>query len=165
MLTLLINPVIKDTILEILFVLADFAVSFVVPSIVFQIVFSVAGMKILEKTGEEGWKFLIPVYGGLLFFKKTCDSGVLFWALLGMISLGIMSYQLSVIFSLLFGVMFLFFWIVFNINLGTAFDKTIGFGVGLGLLSIVFYYLMAFDDSRYVMNEYKTMDGTVVKNT
>ena len=130
----------------------------VVVSVAFQLIFSLAGKKILEKAGAAGMTFFIPVYGLYYFFKQTTDSGVLYWSFMLMICLGVLSSELSVIFLIFFIVLFGFFWFVFNENLGSAFDKSISFGIGLCLLPLPFYYMLAYDDSRFVLNEIPTKD-------
>ena len=134
-------------------------------SIAFQLIFCGAGIRILEKTGEEnGMIFLIPVYGLYHFFKKTTDSGVLYWSFLIMIFLGALSSELSVVFVIYFAVLFAIFWFIFNINLASAFDKSILFGIGLCLLPMPFYYKLASDDSRFVLNEIPTKGEPVSQN-
>lgn len=132
-------------------------------SVVFQLIFSVAGIKILNKTGTNGMQFLIPVYGAYLFFKKTADSGILYWSFMVMIAFGALSFQLSYIFTIVFGILFLFFWFVFNINLATAFDQSVLFGIGLFLLPVVFYYILAFNGSRFSLNDVPTAADTAAQ--
>lgn len=134
-------------------------------SIAFQLIFSGAGIKIMNKAGVDGNMFLIPVYGLYMFFKTTADSGVLYWSFLLMVGLGVLSAEISIVFGIYFIVLFLFFWIVFNINLGSAFDKPVIYGIKLALLPLPYYYLLANDDSRFVLNEIPVKEESAGQTT
>lgn len=87
--------------------------------------------KIFDKAGEPGWAAIIPVYNYIVLLKI---AGKPWWWLLLMIIplvnivLGIMVY----------------------IDLAKAFGKGGAFAAGLIFLSIIFFPILAFGDSRYV---------------
>lgn len=94
------------------------------------IIFIVANWKILEKTGEPGWKCLIPVYNMYILSKIVFGSG--WWFLLMFIP-----------------VVNFVFYILLIVFLGKAFDKSAGFCVGLVFLSAIFFPILAFGGSEY----------------
>ena len=86
--------------------------------------------KIFEKAGEDGWKAIIPIYNTVVLLK-IC--GLNPW----LIILSFIPY-VSLILS-----------IVIWYKLSKAFDKGIGFTLGLIFLDIIFLFILAFDDSEY----------------
>lgn len=86
--------------------------------------------KIFKKAGEDGWKAIIPIYNTVLLLK-IC--GLNPW----LIILSFIPY-VSLILS-----------IVIWYKLSKAFDKGIGFTLGLIFLDIIFLFILAFDDSEY----------------
>ncbi len=86
--------------------------------------------KIFEKAGEDGWKAIIPIYNTVVLLK-IC--GLNPW----LIILSFIPY-VSLILS-----------IVIWYKLSKAFDKGIGFTLGLIFLDIIFLFILAFGDSEY----------------
>ncbi len=106
-----------------------------------------AQAKLLQATGEKGWKVFIPFYGWYLFFKKTCDNGGLFIGLL-------ICFAYAIILSLIVPVMGLYYMLLplfcnfmMCINLAGAYEKGTGFAFGLLLCPAVFYSMLAFGSS------------------
>ena len=91
----------------------------------------VAMWKIFEKAGEPGWAAIIPFYNLYVLFKITWGNG---WKFL----------------FLLIPVANLVFAIITMVKLAKAFGKSGGFAVGLIFLSIIFYCILAFDQSTYL---------------
>lgn len=91
----------------------------------------VAMWKIFEKAGEPGWAAIIPFYNLYVLFKITWGSG---WKFLLM----------------LIPIANLVIAIITMVKLAKAFGKSGGFAVGLIFLSIIFYCILAFDDSMYL---------------
>ena len=133
-----------DAIVRVIFAVCFNVLMIIAVSTVFQLIFCIPCIKLLNRKGENGAKFLIPVYGGYLFYKKTADNGILYWFFALCLCFGAMSYQLSLIFAIIFAILIAFFHFVFAINLATAYDKSLGMGIGLFLLPIVFYFILAF---------------------
>ena len=91
----------------------------------------VAMWKIFEKAGEPGWAAIIPFYNLYVLFQITWGSG---WKFLLML----IPFANIVIA------------IITMVKLAKAFGKSGGFAVGLIFLSIIFYCILAFDQSRYL---------------
>jgi len=91
----------------------------------------VAMWKIFEKAGEPGWAAIIPFYNLYVLFKITWGSG---WKFL----------------LLLIPIANIVFLIITMVKLAKAFGKSGGFAVGLIFLSIIFYCILAFDQSQYL---------------
>ena len=100
-------------------------------SLVLAVLGIVAMWKIFEKAGEPGWAAIIPFYNLYVLFKITWGNG---WK-----------------FLLLFipSANFVFL-IITMVKLAKAFGKSGGFAVGLIFLSIIFYCILAFDQSQYL---------------
>ena len=91
----------------------------------------VAMWKIFEKAGEPGWAAIIPFYNLYVLFKITWGNGWKFLLLLIPIA--------NIVFA-----------IITMVKLAKAFGKSGGFAVGLIFLSIIFYCILAFDQSEYL---------------
>jgi hypothetical protein len=87
--------------------------------------------KIFSKAGKPGWAAIIPVYN-LIVLLDIVGKPV-WWILLFFIPL----------------VNFVVF-ILLAVELARSFGKGGGFAIGLLLLPIVFYPILAFDDSTYM---------------
>ena len=91
----------------------------------------VAMWKIFEKAGEPGWAAIIPFYNLYVLFKITWGNGWKFLLLLIPIA--------NIVIA-----------IITMVKLAKAFGKSGGFAVGLIFLSIIFYCILAFDQSQYL---------------
>jgi hypothetical protein len=91
----------------------------------------VALWKIFDKAGEPGWAAIIPFYNFYVLFKITWGSGWKFLLLLIPIA------------NIVIG-------IITMVKLAKAFGKSGGFAVGLIFLSLIFYCILAFDNSTYI---------------
>jgi hypothetical protein len=91
----------------------------------------VAMWKIFEKAGEPGWAAIIPFYNLYVLFKITWGSG---WKFL----------------LLLIPIANIVFVIITMVKLAKAFGKSGGFAVGLIFLGVIFYCILAFDQSQYL---------------
>jgi len=91
----------------------------------------VALWKIFVKAGEPGWAAIIPFYNLYVLFKITWGNG---WKFL----------------FLLIPFANIVFLIITMVKLAKAFGKSGGFAVGLIFLSVIFYCILAFDQSQYL---------------
>ena len=91
----------------------------------------IAMWKLFEKAGEPGWASIIPFYNVYVLFKITWGSGWKFLLMLIPIA--------NIVIA-----------IITMVKLAKAFGKSGGFAVGLIFLSIIFYCILAFDQSRYL---------------
>ena len=95
------------------------------------IFFVITYWKIFEKAGRPGWEILIPVYNYFIMMKIIGKPW--WWLLLMCIPV------VNIVF------------IVMAVNmLSKSFGKDEGYTVGLLLLGVVFYPLLAFGDARYI---------------
>ena len=92
--------------------------------------------KLYEKAHEPGWAAIVPFYSSYVMFKVAFGNGWMFLLLLVPIA----------------NIVFL---IMLPFKLAKAFGKSSGFGVGLWLLPIVFYPLLAFGKDEYIGVEKK----------
>jgi hypothetical protein len=90
-----------------------------------------AGWKLYEKAGQPGWASIIPIYGTLVMLKII---GKPWWWLLMMLIPGV-----NIVF------------LIWMINmLSKSFGKDEGYTIGLILLGIVFYPMLAFGSAKYL---------------
>lgn len=100
----------------------------------FILFFIVCHWKIFTKAGQEGWKSIIPLYN--LYIQLQIAKQPTIWLLYFMIPFV----------NIYFGIKHVH-------GLSKAFGKDVGFTVGLILLPIVFYPILAFGDAKYIYNE------------
>jgi len=86
--------------------------------------------KIFTKAGEPGWAAIVPIYNIIILLKIVGRPW--WWFILMLIPL-----------------VFIIFAIIVALDLAKAFGKGVGFAVGLILLPIVFYPILAFGDAQY----------------
>ncbi len=94
--------------------------------------------KIFLKAGKNGWEAIIPVYNSWVMYEVVGFPG--WFVFLGFI-------------PFVGGIIMFVFSILTAIRLTKAFGKSDGFAVGLILLPIVFYPILAFDSSTYSVPE------------
>ena len=99
--------------------------------VLFAVFMIIVQWKIYTKAGQPGWAQFIPIYGQLVFLRII---GRPWWWLLLCI--------------LVIPAIILMFMIPFD--MAKSFGKSSGFGVGLLLLPIVFYPMLAFGSATYV---------------
>ena len=98
--------------------------------IVVVVLYIAAYWKVYTKAGEPGWGSLIPIYNVYLLCRIAGRPG--WWWLLYLIPF------LNIAISL-----------VVSMDLAKAFSKSSGFGVGLWLLSFIFYPILGFGPAQY----------------
>ncbi|HLB59058.1 MAG TPA: DUF5684 domain-containing protein [Bdellovibrionota bacterium] len=86
--------------------------------------------KIFKKAGVSGWFALIPILNTYVYIKVAGRPG--WWILLLIIPI----VNLVVVF-------------IVNIDLAKQFGKGVGFGIGLALLAIIFWPILAFGSAKY----------------
>lgn len=98
-----------------------------IPVIIFMVV---CMWKIFVKAGQPGWACIVPFYNIYIYLKIIKKPG--YWFLLFLIPI----------------VNYIF--IIWSVNLlSKRFGKDVGFTIGLLLLGIVFYPILAFGDAQY----------------
>lgn len=102
-------------------------------------VVSIAGMwKTFEKAGKPGWGVLIPFYNTYLMLKIGGNSG---WWMLGLL-VPIVGFLVA---------------LKMTIDIAERFGRGILFGLGLGILSFVFFPILGFGDATYRAPETETI--------
>ena len=97
------------------------------------IAFIASFWKMFIKAGQPGWAAIIPIYNLYILLKVAGRPG--WWIILYIIPL------VNIIIS-----------IIIPIGIAKRFNKGIGFAIGLLLLPIIFYPILAFGDATY--NQY-----------
>ena len=100
--------------------------------------FIVVNWKIFDKAGQPGWAVLIPFYNLYVYTQIIKRPG--WWMLL---------YVFAGFIPIIGAIAILVVSIVDTIRLANVFGRSSGFGVGLILLGIIFYPILAFGDSYY----------------
>ena len=108
-----------------------FGIVFLLAGLAASIFFIVSMWKVYAKAGRPGWGCLIPIYNLYLLLRMAGMSG--WWLLACFVPL----LNLVPTFMIPFGV-------------AKNFEKGVGFGVGILLLPIVFYPILAFGEARFV---------------
>lgn len=104
------------------------ALCFLAFALVVSIFFIAVMWKIFTKAGEPGWACLVPVYS-LLVLARICGRQEIFGLVYAIPCVGM---------------------IIMCLDLAKAFDKETGFAVGLMLVGIVFFPMLAFGDAQHV---------------
>lgn len=95
------------------------------------IVFEIAALwKVFKKAGRPGWAAIVPIYNVYVMCKIANRPG--WWLVLFLIPL------VNIIISL-----------IVMIDLGKAFGKGTGFGIGLWLLGFIFVPILGFGEASY----------------
>ena len=127
--------------------LGGFFAFFVIIVIAVVVVQIVASVKVFQKAGVDGWKAIIPYYNT---WVKCEIAGVVWWFFLLVLATSITSVLGLVALAPLAGLVSLFGSFAVNYNLAIKFGKDpIGYGIGLTLLPVVFYSILAFGDAKY----------------
>lgn len=96
------------------------------------VVFLMASMwKIFVKAGKPGWACLIPIYNMIVMLEIAGKP--LWWIILFIIPI----VNLVVIIMVL-------------VAFAKSFGKDVGFAIGMILLGVVFYPILAFGDAKYI---------------
>ena len=90
---------------------------------------AVAGWKVFEKAGVPGWTAIIPIVN-YFFFAKAAGKPM-WWGILCFVP-----------------IVNIIVWFILCIDLAKRFGKGTGFGIGLALLPIVFFPILAFGDAE-----------------
>lgn len=96
------------------------------------VVFLVASMwKVLTKAGQPGWACIVPIYNIIVLLRVARRPG--WWFFLYLIPF----VNIAVLF-------------IISVDIAKNFGKTAGFGIGLALLSFIFYPILAWGSATYL---------------
>lgn len=87
--------------------------------------------KVFEKAGKPGWGAIVPFYNLYCLFEMTFGTGWLF---------------LLMFIPCVGQIMLIIMWV----KLAMAFDKGVGFGIGILFLPFIFIPMLGFGDAQYV---------------
>ena len=134
---------------ELLAMLVGLALVVLIIAIPIMILFIVCYWRIFKKAGEAGWKSLIPIYSHYTM-AKVAKLPYLFWAgwILGIMD-GVLFSMGFVMISWVFTAITAIVYLMIDINVGRRFGKGVGFIIGMILLPIIFWPILAFDSSQY----------------
>jgi hypothetical protein len=85
--------------------------------------------KVFEKAGQPGWTAIIPFVN--YFFLSMAAGKPAWWGILFFVP-----------------IVNIVIWFIVAIDLAKRFGKGTGFGIGLALLPIIFFPILAFDDAQ-----------------
>lgn len=120
----------------------------------------VAGWKIFEKAGLDGWKTIIPFYSGYQYYKIAW-TGKMFWVNVALYGLAdVLAYifvAAQLVFVMIIGFIIMLLSvglrIAYRIKLAKRFGKGVGFGIGLVILAPIFLLILAFGAAEYQKGE------------
>ena len=118
--------------------------SLVLLAFAFGLIMLVSFWKIFTKAGKPGWAALIPVYNAVILAQIAKQP----WWYGLLLSCSLLAYlpHWGIVFSLISCV----FYVIIMYQLSLAFGQKIGFAIGLILLPIVFFPILAFNkDFQY----------------
>ena len=118
----------------------------------------IAKWRIYNKTGEPGWKSLIPIYNIYVLFKRVWRTGYFWMMVLGALvvgvatALGTAGTAVSAMTALasVAQLLVLILNIMFNVKLARSFGKGVGFAIGLIFLNPIFMLILGFGSAKYV---------------
>jgi hypothetical protein len=112
-----------------------------IPALIGLLIFAavVAGFwKVFTKAGKPGWAAIVPIYNIIVLLDIAGKP--VWW---------IVFYLLAFI-PIVGGIAALVVGIMVGISVARRFGKSDGFGVGLGLLSPIFYPILGFGDAKFI---------------
>jgi hypothetical protein len=98
----------------------------------------VSTWKVFEKAGKPGWAAIIPIYSTIVMVQISKKP--MWWA--AILLLGGVIPVVGPIAALVGGV-------IINMAVAKSFGKSEGFGVGMALLGLIFWPMLAFSDAKY----------------
>jgi hypothetical protein len=119
----------------------------------------IANWNIYKKMGEPGWKGIIPYYNTYVLCCHVWNRKIFWW----IAGLSIAEIFFAVAgassFNILFGLVIAVLSVGITIKEGDAFQKGVGFIIGMIVLPVVFKLILAFGNA-----EYRDPTGTCTQN-
>lgn len=138
-------------------IIAGLGIVSAIIGILISVLMIVAMWKIFKKAGESGWKSIIPVYAQYVEAKLFWKS-VMFWVILGLAVVSAIIRNVAgqnpgiavSLVSLACSIAIFVISIMLANNVSKSFGKGAGFTVGLVLLPVIFFPILAFGEARYI---------------
>ena len=137
-------------------ILVLFTVIFIILGLLCYIIYAIGAWKVFEKAGQSGWKAIIPIYNSYIFYKISWSINF-FWIF---IAAGLLSSILRDSDNFLFAalatitsIITLVLTFIQNQKLALAFNKGLGFTLGLFFLNPIFMLILGFGSSDYIGNQ------------
>lgn len=108
----------------------ELGIGFIIVVLVLAVFIYAAMWKIFTKAGQPGWAALVPIYNIYVLLTIVGRPG--WWVILYLIPC------VNIVIAILV-----------SLDLARVFGKGTGFGIGLLLLGIIFYPILAFGDAEY----------------
>lgn len=124
--------------------------------------------KTFAKAGQPGWAILIPIYNGLVMADIAKVSRAQVWKAIGVIFIGYIAYigllfgannggeadfgMMGIGMLVLFAAIILamvFMWPVYK-GIALNFGQSVGFAIGLMLLSAIFFAILGWGNAQYI---------------
>lgn len=100
-------------------------------SLIFAIVMICCNWTIFKKAGRPGWAAIVPFYNVYVMFDIVYGNGILFLlCFIPFVNIVVL--------------------IKYRLDLAKVFGKGTGFGIGLVFLNIIFLFILAFGNGKYV---------------
>lgn len=109
---------------------AGMAAGMMIIYIIIGLLMLISMWKIYSKAGKPGWAAIIPIYN-LIVLLEIVDKP-LWWIILMLIPF------VNIVIS-----------IIVTVELAKKFGQSVGFAIGMILLSIIFYPILAFGSAKY----------------
>jgi hypothetical protein len=109
---------------------AGMAAGLIIIYVIIGLLMIISMWKIYTKAGKPGWAVIIPIYNAIVLLEIVGKP--LWWIILMLIPL------VNIIIS-----------IIVTVELAKKFGQGVGFAIGLILLSIIFYPILAFGSAKY----------------
>jgi hypothetical protein len=87
--------------------------------------------KVFVKAGQPGWAAIVPIYNAIIMLRIAGKPD--WWVILFLVPL------VNIVIA-----------IIAYMAFAEKFGKSAGFGIGLALLGIVFFPILAFSDAKYI---------------
>lgn len=113
------------------------------------IILSIAGLwKVFEKADKPGVAAIIPIYVDVIYYNVSGLSG---WFALLTLGVSIYTDSSMSLFSIIVGIMFIFFRIYVNFRISERFSVSncFLFSLGLSFVPFIFIPILGFGDARY----------------
>ena len=126
-------------------VLQTYLVMILVIGLIVWVIQTVAMWKVFTKAGEAGWKAIIPIYNGYIYFKIAGIPN-LYWVVLIISVLSALQNQIITTIALI-GTMVITIYHAYK--LAKAFNHGIGYTLGLLFLNTIFLLILGFGSDKY----------------